>query len=86
MRRYKSQIKQSITGAINKRSITDMEIREPVSIPNTDINEPIFHKGLGACHLVHPGNDHFVQNGRRTATVPPSGGYRWRSRQCQPGR
>ncbi|WP_250635979.1 DUF444 family protein [Candidatus Sodalis pierantonius] len=65
LRRYKSQIKQSIAGAINKRSVTDVESGESVSIPNTDINEPIFHQGRGGMrHRVHTGNDHFVQNDR----------------------
>ncbi|MEQ9884401.1 YeaH/YhbH family protein [Pectobacterium brasiliense] len=63
LRRYKSQIKQSISEAINKRSVTDIESGESVSIPNADINEPMFHQGRGGRrHRVHPGNDHFVQN------------------------
>ena len=65
LRRYKSQIKQSIAGAINKRSVTDVDSGESVSIPNADINEPMFHQGRGGLrHRVHPGNDHFVQNDR----------------------
>ncbi|MBW7983260.1 YeaH/YhbH family protein [Enterobacillus tribolii] len=65
LRRYKSQIKQSIADAINKRSVTDVESGESVSIPNEDINEPMFHQGRGGLrHRVHPGNDHFVQNDR----------------------
>ncbi|MES4612935.1 MAG: YeaH/YhbH family protein [Ewingella sp.] len=65
LRRYKSQIKQSIAEAINKRSVTDVNSGESVSIPNEDINEPMFHQGRGGLrHRVHPGNDHFVQNDR----------------------
>jgi hypothetical protein len=65
LRRYKSQIKQSIAEAINKRSVTDVDSGESVSIPNEDINEPMFHQGRGGLrHRVHPGNDHFVQNDR----------------------
>lgn len=65
LRRYKSQIKQSIAEAINKRSVTDVDSGESVSIPNSDINEPMFHQGRGGLrHRVHPGNDHFVQNDR----------------------
>jgi len=65
LRRYKSQIKQSISEAINKRSVTDTESGESVSIPIDDINEPVFHQGRGGSrHRVHPGNDHFVQNDR----------------------
>ncbi len=65
LRRYKSQIKQSISEAINKRSVTDVDSGESVSIPVEDINEPGFHQGRGGeRHRVHPGNDHFVQNDR----------------------
>lgn len=65
LRRYKSQIKQSISDAINKRSVTDIESGESVSIPIDDINEPMFHQGRGGLrHRVHPGNDHFVTNDR----------------------
>ncbi|WP_114196295.1 YeaH/YhbH family protein [Edaphovirga cremea] len=65
LRRYKSQIKQSIAEAINKRSVTDVDSGESVSIPIEDINEPMFHQGRGGQrHRVHPGNDHFVQNDR----------------------
>ena len=44
LRRYKAQIKQSISEAINKRSVTDIESGESVSIPTDDINEPMFHQ------------------------------------------
>lgn len=65
LRRYKSQIKHSIADAINKRSVTDVESGESVSIPNEDISEPMFHQGRGGeRHRVHPGNNHFVQNDR----------------------
>lgn len=65
MRRYKAQIKQSISEAINKRSVTDVDSGESVSIPTDDISEPMFHQGRGGLrHRVHPGNDHFIQNDR----------------------
>ncbi|MCK8583834.1 YeaH/YhbH family protein [Yersinia ruckeri] len=65
LRRYKAQIKQSITEAINKRSVTDVDSGESVSIPIDDINEPMFHQGRGGTrHRVHPGNDHFITNDR----------------------
>ena len=70
LRRYKSQIKQSISEAINKRSVTDVDSGESVSIPTDDISEPMFHQGRGGLrHRVHPGNDHFVQNDRIAAAV-----------------
>jgi hypothetical protein len=49
LRRYKAQIKQSISEAINKRSVTDIDSGESVSIPTDDINEPMFHQGRGGC-------------------------------------
>lgn len=65
LRRYKAQIKQSISEAMNKRSVTDVDSGESVSIPTEDISEPMFHQGRGGLrHRVHPGNDHFVQNDR----------------------
>ncbi|MCT7043853.1 YeaH/YhbH family protein, partial [Salmonella enterica] len=65
LRRYKAQIKQSISEAINKRSVTDVDSGESVSIPTDDISEPMFHQGRGGLrHRVHPGNDHFIQNDR----------------------
>lgn len=73
LRRYKSQIKQSIYEAINKRSVTDIDSGESVSIPQGDISEPMFHQGRGGKrHRVHPGNDHFVTNDR--IERPPGGG------------
>ena len=64
LRRYKAQIKQSISEAINKRSVTDVDSGESVSIPTDDISEPMFHQGRGGLrHRVHR-NDHFVQNDR----------------------
>lgn len=75
LRRYKSQIKQSIAEAINKRSVTDVDSGESVSIPTDDINEPMFHQGRGGTrHRVHPGNDHFVQNDRVERPQGGSGG------------
>ncbi len=53
MRRYKAQIKQSISEAINKRSVTDIDSGESVSIPTDDINEPMFHQGRGGCVTVY---------------------------------
>lgn len=55
LRRYKAQIKQSISEAINKRSVTDVDSGESVSIPTEDISEPMFHQGRGGLrHRVHP--------------------------------
>ncbi|WP_127959367.1 YeaH/YhbH family protein [Serratia microhaemolytica] len=65
LRRYKSQIKRSISDAINKRSVTDVDSGESISIANGDISEPMFHQGAGGRHhRVHPGNDQFVPRDR----------------------
>jgi len=40
LRRHKQQIKESIADAVNKRSITDVDSGEDISIPSRDISEP----------------------------------------------
>ncbi|MGL5758717.1 YeaH/YhbH family protein [Plesiomonas sp.] len=61
LRRYKSQIKEAISDAVNKRSVTDVNSGESISIPAKDITEPFLHQGKGGVHQrVHPGNDQFV--------------------------
>ncbi|RVT46237.1 YeaH/YhbH family protein [Rheinheimera sediminis] len=60
IRRYKQQIKQAVSDAISKRSVTDINKGEKVSIPGKDITEPFFHQGQGGHReRVHPGNDQF---------------------------
>ena len=62
IRRYKQQIKKAVSDAINKRSVTDIDQGESVSIPSKDIGEPTFHQGKGgARNTVHPGNDQFTK-------------------------
>ncbi|RJX71899.1 YeaH/YhbH family protein [Vibrio sinensis] len=61
IRRHKEQIKDSVADAVNRRSITNTESGEDVSIPHKDIKEPIFHQGKGGVkERVHPGNDQFI--------------------------
>ncbi|WP_337880710.1 YeaH/YhbH family protein [Rheinheimera sp.] len=65
IRRYKQQIKQAVSDAISKRSVTDISSGEKVSIPAKDITEPFFHQGQGGHReRVHPGNDQFSQGDR----------------------
>ncbi|CAM5217923.1 YeaH/YhbH family protein [Alishewanella longhuensis] len=60
IRRYKQQIKQAVSDAISKRSVTDLNSGESISIPARDIKEPLFHQGKGGKReRVHPGNDQF---------------------------
>ena len=65
IRRYKNQIKQAVSDAISKRSVTDIDSGESVTIPGRDITEPFFHQGKGGKRqIVHPGNDQFSQGDR----------------------
>lgn len=73
IRRNKEQIKQSVAEAVKKRSITNTESGEDVTIPNQDIHEPTFHQGTGGIkERVHPGNDQFSTGDK--IDRPPSGG------------
>ncbi|MEW9798173.1 YeaH/YhbH family protein [Alteromonas sp. CYL-A6] len=72
IRRYKEQIKRAVSDAISKRSVTDLESGEDVSIPSRDIREPIFHTGKGGKRsVIHPGNDQFTTGDR--IDRPPAG-------------
>ena len=72
LRRYKEQIKESVADAVNRRSITDTETGEDVSIPHKDIKEPTFHHGQGGVReRVHPGNDQFIKGDK--IERPPGG-------------
>jgi hypothetical protein len=61
IRRYKKQIKKAIAEQIGKRSVTDLEQGEQISIPSKDIKEPTFRHGNGGVReRVYPGNKEFV--------------------------
>ncbi len=73
LRRHKQQIKESISDAVNSRSITDVDSGESISIPSRDISEPHFRQGKGGKRdMVHPGNDQFIPGDR--IERPPGGG------------
>ncbi|MCW8906833.1 MAG: YeaH/YhbH family protein [Sedimenticola sp.] len=62
LRRYKQQIKKSVSDAINKRSITDTQSGEKINIPAKDVTEPVIHHGSGGIHEhIHPGNKEFSE-------------------------
>ncbi|MGO1709051.1 MAG: DUF444 family protein, partial [Oleiphilaceae bacterium] len=42
LRRYRHHIKKAVSDAVHRRSITDIERGENVSIPSRDIDEPVF--------------------------------------------
>ncbi|GEN29480.1 UPF0229 protein [Halovibrio variabilis] len=61
LERYRKHIKRSVEEAVNRRSITDMERGEKVSIPVKDISEPVFQHGPGGARdIVAPGNKEFI--------------------------
>ncbi len=61
LRRYKNQIKKSVSEAINQRGVTDIDSGESIVIPKKDLSEPTFHQGEGGIRdRVHPGNDQFA--------------------------
>lgn len=65
LRRYKNQIKKSVSDAINQRGVTDISSGENIVIPKKDLSEPIFHQGSGGVRdKVHPGNDQFMSGDR----------------------
>jgi uncharacterized sporulation protein YeaH/YhbH (DUF444 family) len=75
IRRYKQQIKQAVSDAISKRSVTDIDKGENVSIPGRDISEPFFHQGSGGHReRVHPGNDQFSEGDRIKRPLGGQGG------------
>lgn len=61
LKRYKKQIRKSVSDAVAERGITDMERGENITIPKKDISEPSFGHGKGGKReIVHPGNKEFV--------------------------
>ena len=65
LRRYKNQIKKSVSEAINQRGVTDVNSGESIIIPKRDLSEPTFHQGDGGIKdRVHPGNDQFSTGDR----------------------
>lgn len=60
LRRYRQHIKEAVSESINRRSITDMERGEQISIPTRNTHEPsISHGPGGKQHRVFPGNKEF---------------------------
>lgn len=71
IKRFKSQIKHSVSEATKKRNLADIENGESVTIPIKDIKEPTFHYGPGGkTETVLPGNEGFSVGDR--IKRPPS--------------
>lgn len=65
MRRYRKQIHKAVSENLRRRSITDTETGEEISIPARDLSEPFFHHGRGGrVTRVFPGNKEFVSGDR----------------------
>lgn len=72
LRRYRGHIKKAVSDAVSKRSITDIDSGENVSIPKRDIGEPnIRHGSGGKRSVISPGNDQFIKGDK--IPRPPSG-------------
>lgn len=72
LRRYKKHIQKAVSDAVGKRSITDIEQGEKITIPSRDVGEPVLGHGSGGKRsVVHPGNKEFIAGDK----VPrPQGG------------
>lgn len=72
IRRFKAQIKKSVSESIAGRSITDIDHGEKINIPAEDISEPVFHHGQGGKkETIHPGNKEFITGDK--IKRPPEG-------------
>ena len=73
VRRFRKHIKEAVADAVNRRSITDTDRGDEISIPRKDISEPIFRHGAGGHQQrVLPGNKEFIAGDR--IKRPPGGG------------
>ena len=75
LRRYRAHIKKAVSEAVGKRSITDMDRGESITIPNKDLDEPVFHSGKGGLReAVNPGNKEFSSGDHLPKPPGGSGG------------
>jgi uncharacterized sporulation protein YeaH/YhbH (DUF444 family) len=71
LRRYKKHIQKAVQEAVGKRSITDIEQGEKITIPNQDVGEPVLGNGPGGRRtIIHPGNREFITGDK----IPRRGG------------
>lgn len=85
LRRYREHIKKAVEEAVSRRSITDMEHGEQISIPGRDIDEPVLHHGRGGRQtVVHPGNKEF-NAGDHVQRPQGGGGGRGSGKASNPG-
>lgn len=61
IRRFRKQLKNAVENAVKKRSITDIEKSEAVTIPAKDVKEYQFHQGPGGIiKTILPGNKEYI--------------------------
>lgn len=62
LRRYRAQIKKALSNSMVKRSITDIDQGEQISISTKEVDEPAFGFDQGGTvHHIMPGNREFVE-------------------------
>ncbi|MFT6777483.1 MAG: uncharacterized sporulation protein YeaH/YhbH (DUF444 family) [Paraglaciecola sp.] len=65
LRRYRHHIKKAVSDVVSKRSITDIDRGDNISIPGKDLDEPTFRSGRGGVReTVNPGNKDFITGDR----------------------
>jgi uncharacterized sporulation protein YeaH/YhbH (DUF444 family) len=75
LKRFRRHIKDAVADAVSRRSITDMDRGEEISIPGKDISEPVFRQGSGgAQRRVFPGNKEYVRGDRIKRPTGGAGG------------
>ena len=75
LRRYRDDIRRSVTEAVRDRGITEIEKSKSITIPRKDISEPVFRHGSGGMReVVHPGNQDYLQGDRIARPDGGSGG------------
>ncbi len=75
LRRYRKHIKEAVSDAVNKRSITDTDRGDEISIPRKDVSEPQFRHGKGGRQRqVLPGNREFITGDKIARPAGGAGG------------
>jgi len=75
IRRFKKQIKAAVAESIDKRSITNIEQGEKITIPKQDLSEPSFGYGKGGIReVILPGNKDFTTGDRINRPKSMEGG------------
>src|SRR5690606_9544802 len=75
LRRFRKHIKEAVADAVDKRSITDTDRGDEISIPRKDVSEPVFRHGSGGRQRrILPGNREFIAGDRIKRPMGGQGG------------